>query len=157
MHLCTAFNSIIYDISTQIAVDGANVIPAVDVSLNQSACMCASLKTAAELNMAETIATDCEVNANCDGIECKFRIFTDYFIEVEWQRCDEPTGVLIALRIHDGSLLSENYFNGSSNLNVSSYDIPMYVTMVNTAYTTSLAVSGSQHIAQLWTEAVKNR
>ena len=119
--------------------------------------MCASLKTAAELNVEETIATDCAVNANCDGIECEFRIFTDYFIEVEWQRCDEPTGVLIALRIHDGALLSEDYFNGSLNAIVSSYDIPMYVTMVNTKYTTSLAVSGLQNTVQLWTEAVKNR
>ena len=116
-------------------------IPTVDIPLNQSVCMCMSLKAAAELNVVNTIATDCAVNSNCDGIECKFRIFTDYFIEVEWQRCDDPTGVLIALRLYNGALLTEDYFNGSVNANVSSYDIPMYVTMMNTDYSSSLEVS----------------
>ena len=127
----------------QIMVDGMTAVPSVDVPLNQSVCMCNSLKEASELNVERTICTNCSINSNCDGIECEFRIFTDYFIEVDWQRCDTPTGVLIVLRNYNGALLTENYFNGSVDTLVSSYNIPMYVTMENTDYSTSLEVSNT--------------
>lgn len=103
--------------------------------------MCESLTAAAKLNMERTISTNCSINPQCNGIECEFRIFTDYFIEVDWQRCDDPTGVLIALRLYNGIILTEDYFSGSVNALVSSNGIPMYVTMVNTDYSTSLEVS----------------
>lgn len=106
--------------------------------------MCQSLETAATVTVENTINTECFTNLECNGIECSFRIFTDYFIEVDLQRCDEPTGVLIALRIYSGLLISEDYFNESVNATVSSYNIPLYVTMESTAYSTSLKVTVSR-------------